>query len=184
LILFWIFLIFVVSQRVLELIVAKKNKEWILSKGGYEVGASHYKYFVLLHSFFFISLTIEVIFFTGGVAEWWVIPLTIFVCTQGIRIWCLRSLGRFWNTRIMILPGANIVEKGPYRWLRHPNYVIVMVEFLVIPLLFKAYITMVLFSVLNMIILSIRISYEEKALIEATNYSEKFENKPRIIPQR
>ncbi|RKJ60500.1 isoprenylcysteine carboxyl methyltransferase, partial [Butyricicoccus sp. 1XD8-22] len=96
------------------------------------------------------------------------------IFVQLMRIWCLMSLGIFWNTKIIILPGANIVKNGPYLFMRHPNYLVVCSEILVLPLMFNAYFTAILFTLLNFLMLSVRIPTEERALIEATNYSEQF----------
>ena len=94
-----------------------------------------------------------------------------FLLTQLIRVWAITSLGRYWNTKIIVLPGAKMVNKGPYRFLKHPNYLVVTIEFIVIPLLFEAYFTAFFFSLLNGIILRIRIAAEEKALYQLTGYS-------------
>ena len=91
--------------------------------------------------------------------------------TQLIRVWALTSLGRYWNTKIIVLPGAKMVNKGPYRFLKHPNYLVVTIEFIVIPLMFEAYFTAFFFSLLNGIILRIRIAAEERALTQLTGYS-------------
>lgn len=161
---------FVIFQRLIELIIAKRNERWMLQNGGYEVGASHYPFMILLHSSFFIALYSETIFFNSGVSPLWGILLPLFLLIQIGRVWCLYSLGKFWNTKIIILPGANIVKKGPYQMIRHPNYLIVTIELLILPLLFNAFLTAVVFSLLNWWMLSIRIPIEENALTEATNY--------------
>jgi methyltransferase len=172
----------IVVQRMIELWIAKKNERWMTEKGAYEVGRSHYKYIVILHVMFFVSLLIEVQTLQRDLANWWLIPFVFFLMAQLLRIWSIKSLGRYWNTRIIILPGANVVEKGPYRFMRHPNYVIVITEILTIPLIFQAYLTATLFTLLNALVLSIRISMEERALMEATNYRELFLEKSRFIP--
>ncbi|UOE94473.1 isoprenylcysteine carboxylmethyltransferase family protein [Alkalihalobacillus sp. LMS39] len=164
----------VVLQRVLELLIANRNATWIKKQGGYEVGQSHYKYMVLLHIGFFASLLIEVLVAQRPLLHLWPIPFSLFVLAQAGRVWSLSSLGRFWNTRIMILPGAKVVAKGPYRFIRHPNYCIVLLELITLPLLFQAYFTLCCFLFLKLVILSIRIPLEEKALIEATNYQAVF----------
>jgi methyltransferase len=91
-----------------------------------------------------------------------------------MRVWVISSLGRFWNTKILVLPGANVVKKGPFHFIRHPNYVVVTCEIIVIPLMFGAYFTAVIFTILNIIILSVRIPKEEAALREVTDYKEIF----------
>lgn len=164
----------VVIQRLVELGVANRNERWIRSQGAIEVGASHYKWMVLMHTAFFVSLLVEVLFFNRPLSPFWGWLLAIFLLMQVLRVWCLSSLGKFWNTKILILPGANVQKKGPYRWVRHPNYVIVTTELIVLPLLFSAYYTAVLFLLLNLWMLSVRIPAEERALRELTNYNEVF----------
>ncbi|CAM3247849.1 isoprenylcysteine carboxyl methyltransferase family protein [Filibacter tadaridae] len=164
----------VIVQRLVELIVAKRNEKWMRSQGAYEAGAAHYPLMVLMHVAFFVSLILEVIVFNRPFSPLWGVLLGIFLVAQVMRIWCLTSLGKFWNTKIIILPGADVVRKGPYLWVRHPNYVIVTTELLVLPLLFGAYFTAIIFTLLNVWMLSVRIPTEEKALKEVTNYREKF----------
>lgn len=153
--------------------------------GAYEAGRSHYKYIVLVHSFFLISFILEVVLFSRTPAPWWWAPFIFFVFAQALRIWSIASLGRYWNTRIIIVPDAEVVQKGPYQLMRHPNYGVVVVEILVIPLIFQAYFTSVLFTLLNAIILlKIRIPAEEKALADSTNYKEAFQQKKRFLPSK
>lgn len=171
---FFLLFAFVCLQRLIELVVAKRNEQWMKSQGGYEAGASHYPLMVTLHTLFFISLLVEVVSKGFPLIPYWPILIVAFLLLQLARVWVIRSLGRFWNTKIIILPGANIVKKGPYLYIRHPNYVVVSLEILILPLIFEAYITLILFSILNAIILSIRIPAEEKALLEATNYQTVF----------
>ncbi len=168
---FYFILVFVIIQRLVELLIAKRNEKTLLAKGAYEVGATHYPFMILLHSCFFISLIIEVIFFKSILTPLYPL-LFLFILLQLLRVWCLVSLGAFWNTKIIILPDANVVMKGPYAYIRHPNYLVVCLEIVVLPLMFQAYITAICFTILNFIILSVRIPMEEKALKEATNYAE------------
>ncbi len=164
----------VILQRLVELVVAKRNEKWMRGQGAFEAGAAHYPVMVSMHIAFFISLIAEVFLFGKSLSSVWIIFLVIFLVTQLARIWCLTSLGKFWNTKIIILPGADVVQKGPYKWIRHPNYLIVATELLVLPLMFGAYLTAIIFTLLNVWMLSVRIPLEEKALKEATNYREKF----------
>lgn len=172
--LFAIVISIVILQRLVELVVAKRNEQWMRSQGAFEVGAAHYPIMVTMHIAFFISLLAEVILLDRSLSSIWIILLVIFLTAQVARIWCLTSLGKFWNTKIIILPGADVVQKGPYKWVRHPNYVIVTTELLVLPLMFGAYLTAIIFTLLNVWMLSVRIPAEEKALKDATNYREKF----------
>ena len=164
----------VILQRLVELMIARRNEKWMLRQGAFEVGGRHYPLMVVMHIAFFLSLLLEVSIINRTLSPFWIVLLTLFLLAQVVRIWCLTSLGRFWNTKIMILPGADVVKKGPYRFIRHPNYMIVTTELLVLPLLFSAYFTAVIFTFLNIWMLSVRIPIEEKALKEATNYKEKF----------
>lgn len=172
--LFIVVISIVMIQRLIELIVASKNEKWMRSQGAFEVGADHYPVMVLMHTGFFVTLLLEVTVLDRPLSPIWLVLLTIFLIAQVMRIWCLISLGKYWNTKILVLPGADVVKKGPYRWIRHPNYLIVTVELLTLPLLFGAYFTAILFTVLNLWMLSVRIPAEENALKEVTNYKEKF----------
>ena len=172
--LFPIVISIVILQRLIELFIAKRNEKWMRSQGAFEAGAAHYPVMVSMHIVFFISLLAEVFLFERALSPLWIIFLVIFIIAQAARIWCLTSLGKFWNTKIIILPGATVVQKGPYKWVRHPNYIIVATELLVLPLLFSAYLTAIVFSLLNVWMSSVRIPAEEKALKEATNYKETF----------
>ncbi|MEB1809131.1 MAG: isoprenylcysteine carboxyl methyltransferase [Bacillaceae bacterium] len=180
--LFFIILSIVIIQRLVELLIAKSNEKWMRNRGAYEVGQAQYKYIVLVHVFFFISFISEVIFLQKTPASWWWLPFVFFIIAQSIRVWSLSSLGRFWNTKIIILPGANVVAKGPYRFMRHPNYVIVSLEILMLPLIFQAYATAIIFTVANALVLSVRIRQEESALQGATDYQQKFEKRLRFFP--
>lgn len=167
---FTIIVILIILQRLVELVVAKRNEKKMLAKGAYEVGASHYPYMIILHSSFFVSLIIEVMYGNALQTPHYLL-LIVFLGLQLMRIWCLMSLGPFWNTKILILPGATLVKKGPYAFIPHPNYVVVCLEILVIPLMFQAYFTAVCFTILNAWMLAIRIPVEGNALREATKSS-------------
>jgi methyltransferase len=165
---------FIIIQRIIELLVARNNEKWIKSKGGYEVGVNHYPYMVAIHIGFFISLIIEFMVFKQAVSRFWLLLFVVFISLQIMRVWVIASLGRFWNTKILVLPGAHVVKKGPFHFIRHPNYVVVTSEIIVIPLMFEAYFTAIVFTLLNIIILSVRIPKEEAALREVTDYKEVF----------
>lgn len=175
--LFFIILSLVIVQRLLELVIARKNEKRMLAKGAYEVGANHYPYMIALHTGFFISLIIEVVYFERGLSPYFLWLFIIFLAVQALRIWCLASLGPFWNTKIIILPEANVVAKGPYLYIRHPNYVVVCIEIALLPLMFGAYFTAITFTILNFLMLAVRIPTEERALREATNYNDVFQPK-------
>lgn len=180
--LFYLFLVLLIIQRLFELRIARHNHRWIVSQGGYEVGKEHYKWLVLLHIFFICSLLIEYLYRSPSPPPWWWLPLWLFLLAQVGRYWTIRSLGSFWNTRILVLPHAHLDLKGPYRYIRHPNYLVVIIEILTFPLIFGLYITALLFSFLNLCMILYRISIEEKALAEATASYSMIMDKPRFMP--
>ncbi|GIO06340.1 hypothetical protein J31TS6_23680 [Brevibacillus reuszeri] len=160
----------VLLQRVFELYLAARNAKYIRSRGGYEIGAGHYKYIVGLHFLFFICLVLEVSIDASPfvLPSWWMYPFCFFLIAQLLRYWCIRSLGKHWNTRILIVPGIEPVIRGPYRFLRHPNYLVVAIELCCLPLTFSAYVTAILFTFLNAwLLLHIRIPLEEKSVYAA-----------------
>lgn len=180
---FTLFFAFIVTQRLMELVVARKNEKWMRLEGAVEYGKSHYPYIVALHVAFLLSFLLEVSILDKTVSSFWPVLLLFFLLTQGLRIWAIYSLGKYWNTKVLIVPNANIIQKGPYRYLRHPNYFIVALEIVLIPLLFQAYVTLILFTILNAWMLSVRIPLEEKALADVTNdYSNYMEERNRFSP--
>ncbi|WP_017755444.1 isoprenylcysteine carboxyl methyltransferase family protein [Calidifontibacillus oryziterrae] len=181
---FSVFISFIISQRLFELTIAKRNEKWMKFNGAIEAGKEHYKYMVLLHVLFFVCLIWEVTFFQKGISTLLVIYLFFFTIAQLLRVWSIMSLGRFWNTKIMILPNVNIISKGPYKYFRHPNYLVVVIELLVIPLMFNAYWTALVFSLLNIVMLTIRIRVEEQALMKETNYGTVFLRRSRFVPSK
>lgn len=164
---FWTVVATVLAQRVCELALAARNARYIRSLGGYEVGAAHYKSIVMLHCLFFASLLLEAgrTVGTRELPPWWAVTFSLFLLAQVLRYWCMRTLGRRWNTRILILPGQPPIRGGPYRYLRHPNYVVVAVELFALPMTFSAITTALLFSAANAWLLwRVRIPLEEDAV--------------------
>jgi methyltransferase len=173
---FWMVLAAVVLQRLLELVLSKRNEAWLRLRGAYEVGRKHYKYLGALHILFFATLIAEIFFYRRNMPRWWWMPFSLFLLAQGLRFWSIGTLGRRWTTRIMALPGASVVTTGPYRYLRHPNYTAVVLELLSLPLIFGAYYTALVFSVLNAALMRIRIPAEERALSQQTVESPRRKN--------
>ncbi|MCM3317059.1 isoprenylcysteine carboxyl methyltransferase [Rummeliibacillus stabekisii] len=151
-------------QRLVELRVARNNERYMKSQGAIEFGQAHYKYIVMLHVAFLASFFIEYMVKESTLSPIWPWLLAVFIVLQLGRIWAIKSLGHFWNTKIIVLPNAQLVKKGPYKWIPHPNYVIVALEILVIPLIFQAYVTAIFFTLLNMLMMFVRIPEEERAL--------------------
>ncbi|WP_342670291.1 isoprenylcysteine carboxyl methyltransferase family protein [Bacillus solimangrovi] len=179
-----IILTIVIIQRLMELFIARSNEKWMKKHGAVEVGKEHYKWIVMLHVLFFISLIVEVRMFERDLSPLWPVFFCLFVVAQYVRFWSLKSLGKFWNTKILVLPNVNVISKGPYKYIRHPNYLIVMLEIFLLPMMFQAYYTVLIFSVVNAIVLRIRILTEEEALMKHTNYRTQFLLKRRFISQR
>lgn len=161
---FWLIFIFICLQRIVELVIAKRNEKWMLQRGGVEWGKEHYKWFIVVHTMFFFSILIEVSLRDFPMLNGYV--FAIFVILQIARVWCIQSLGRYWNTKIIILPNRTLVSRGPYKYVKHPNYIIVGMELFIIPLLFGAYITAFLFPFFHILLMTIRIPSENEALSE------------------
>jgi len=152
-------LAFVTLQRLAELALSQHNTKRLLARGAYEVARGHYPFIVTLHA---LWLAVLWLFGPGPPIE--IIPMILFLLLQLGRIWVISTLGDRWTTRIIVLPGAPLVKSGPYRWLNHPNYLIVIGEFAVLPLVFDLPVIAIVFSVLNGLLLWVRIRDENEAL--------------------
>ena len=155
------------TERLAELVVTMRNAAWSFANGGYERGQSHYPFMVALHTGLLAGCLVEV-----AVADRGFVPalgwpmLALVLASQALRWWCIATLGRQWNTRVIVVPGLSRVSGGPYRWLRHPNYVAVVLEGVALPLVHSAWITAVAFTVINAWLLSIRLRVENVALAD------------------
>ena len=154
-----IILALVTLQRLGELLLSNRNTRRLLAKGATEHSPAHYPLIVVLHLLWLAAL-------------WWLAPtrpvdtfwLAFFVAIEIFRIWVLATLGPRWTTRIIVLPGAPLVRRGPYRFVNHPNYLVVVLEIAVLPLVFGLWQVAIVFSLLNAAVLSIRIRAENRAL--------------------
>ncbi|MGH7015923.1 MAG: isoprenylcysteine carboxyl methyltransferase family protein [Caulobacteraceae bacterium] len=155
------FLAFVSFQRAGELLLAWRNTKRLRAKGAYEVGSSHYPFIVVLHGAWLAGLWL--LGWDRALSPVWV---GAYVALQAARFWILASLGGRWTTRILILPGAPLVKKGPYRYLRHPNYLIVAGEIAVAPMALGLDLFAVIFTALNGVAVAVRIKIEDRALRE------------------
>lgn len=161
---FYTVIIFVILQRLAELLIAKRNKKKMLAKGAIEYDKEGYKNIVIMHTCFFLSLITEYNIFSSGLNKFYLVFFTIFIAVQLMRYWIIISLGEFWNTRIIVMKNIPLVKKGPYKFLKHPNYIVVAIELAVLPLMFSCYVTAGLFTCLNLLVLKRRIIIEETAL--------------------
>ena len=155
----------VTIERMAELTVAKRNLAWSRANGGMEFGGGHYPAMVALHSAFLVGCLAEVVLLDRPfipVLGWSM--LAVLVAAQLLRWWCITTLGPRWNTRVVVIPGASRITGGPYRFFPHPNYVAVIAEGVALPLVHTAWITALVFTVLNGVLLNRRIAVENAAL--------------------
>ena len=149
----------VALQRLFELVLARRNTQRLFAKGAFETGRDHYPLIVAFHGLWLLGLFG---LSREAVINWWLIAL--FVVLQALRLWVLATLGPRWTTRILIVPGEQLVTNGPYRFFRHPNYLVVAAEIFVLPLAFGFYGYAVAGGLINLAILRLRIKAEEQAL--------------------
>ena len=156
-----VLLALVASQRILELLISRRHENALRAKGAVEVGAAHYPFIVAVHAGWLAALALWALVMPPLLHPALIVA---YLLLQPMRAWIIGTLGRAWTTRIITLPGAPLVRRGPYRFLRHPNYVLVVLEIAVLPLALGAWPVAVAFSILNAIILKIRIAAENQAL--------------------
>jgi methyltransferase len=150
----------VALQRLGELLYAARNTRQLKRRGAVEHGRNHYPLFIALHGFWLIAILVAVP--AHAAIDW--LPLSLFIVLQAVRLWIVATLGIFWTTRIITLPGAPLIRRGPYRLLRHPNYLVVIGEIALLPLAFGAWRIAAAFSLLNLALLAWRRSIEDAAL--------------------
>ncbi|ADU01113.1 MULTISPECIES: isoprenylcysteine carboxyl methyltransferase family protein [Mycolicibacterium] len=153
----------VAVERLAELVVSQRNLKWSKARGGVEFGAGHYPVMVVLHTALLVGCLVEASHREFIPALGWTM-FAVAIAAQALRWWCITTLGPQWNTRVVVVPNAGRVTGGPYRFMSHPNYVAVVVEGIALPLVHTAWITALVFTVLNAALLWTRISVENKAL--------------------
>ena len=157
---FWIFLALLITQRLSELYIARQNEKWLLQQGAIQYGQSHYPFMVGMHTLFIVSMIVEYLLSNSAPFNYYF--FLAFILVLSFKFWALSSLGKYWNTKIYRVPGIYPVKKGPYKIFKHPNYMEVVLEIAIIPLVFNLYYTAIIFSVLNAAMLYVRISVENK----------------------
>lgn len=170
-----------VVERLFELVLSTRNARRMMALGGKELGQRHFKVMTVLHTAFLVSCVAEVLWLHRpfpGTLGW--AALAIAVLAQGLRYWAIFTLGDRWNTRIIFLPGAEPVTSGPYRFMRHPNYLAVILELFAVPLIHGGYLTSLVFTLANAAMLLVRIRAEEAAL--GAEYARAFSGRRRFIP--
>lgn len=159
----------VAAERLAELVIAQRNLAWSRARGGVEFGAAHYPVMVVLHTGLLVGCVAEVALLHRPFlpALGWPM-LAVVLAAQGLRWWCITTLGHQWNTRVVVVPGAPRITGGPYRFLPHPNYLAVIAEGVALPLVHTAWLTAVIFTVLNAVLLRTRVGTENRALASLT----------------
>jgi methyltransferase len=157
------------AERLVEVVVSRRNAAWSFAKGGREFGRGHFPAMVALHTGFLFACPAEVWLLDRPFipAIGWPL-LALAILSQGLRWWCIRTLGPRWNTRVIIVPGLPRITGGPYRFFSHPNYMVVIAEGLILPLIHSAWLTAIGFTLFNALLLRVRLRCEESALAEMT----------------
>lgn len=172
----------VALERLAELRISRRNSAIALTEGGREYGAAAFRAMAVVHTLFLLACGAEVLFLHRAFdARVGVPALALALAAQVLRWWCIATLGPRWNVRVIVVPGLAPVTTGPYRWLRHPNYLAVIVEIAALPLVHGAWLTALAFSALNAGLLAARIRSEETALGDA--YAATFADTPRLVPR-
>jgi methyltransferase len=164
-------------ERLAELVISKRNAAKAFARGGVEYGKIHYLFMTVFHGAFLVACWFEAGPFDAA-RFFGLLPLAL--GAQALRYWAIHTLGSQWNTRVIVVPGAEPVTGGPYRFMKHPNYLAVCLEMAVVPLMLGAYATAVVFSIGNAVLLFVRIRVEEKAL--GPKWEHAFAGKRRMLP--
>lgn len=173
------------AMRLGELALSRRNIADLLNRGAVEAGRALYPWMVAVHACFLFSCLLEVwVLNRPPILVLAALMLMLLIFAAGIRWWVIVTLGERWSTRVVFIPGERPITGGPFRWLRHPNYLAVIIEFAALPLIHTAWLTALAFSVANGIVLALRIRTEETALAEASEYLLLMQDRPRFLPGR
>lgn len=162
---YYLFIMLIGLERLVELAVSRRNANWSFARGGREFGQGHYPVMVGMHTALLLSCMAEV-----ALAHRPFVPalgwsmVAVVAASTVVRWWCASTLGKHWNPRLIIVPGADLVRRGPYRWIHHPNYTAVAAEVAALPLVHSAWLTAIVFTVANAAVLRVRIKAENLAL--------------------
>jgi methyltransferase len=172
-------------ERLAELRRSARHAAWAFARGGIEVGRRHYRVMQALHGAFLFACAAEVLWLHRPFHAALGLPmLGVALAAQALRHWSIASLGPHWNVRVIVVPGAPVVTRGPYRFLRHPNYAAVVAEGFAVPLVHGAWLTALVFSLANAALLAVRIRCEERALAAHCDYAARFRGARRLVPGR
>lgn len=166
-----LFILLVAVERISELLLSRYNGRRLLERGAEEHGRAHFPWFVALHVLYPLALIAEVVLGGARPESLWGLWLLVFVAAQALRFAVIRTLGAYWTVRVLVVPGTTPIRRGPYRWLRHPNYVAVALELFSGALLFGAWRTAIAATAIYLVLIGLRIPVEERALREAAGTS-------------
>ena len=173
----------VVIERVFELVITRRNLAWARARGAREHGGDHYPWMVAVHATFLVACPLEAIALDRPFLPLLGVPMLMLLAgAMALRYGAIATLGPRWTTRIVVVPGLPVVTGGPYRFLRHPNYLAVIVEVAALPLVHTAWITALVWSTANALVLRARIGAEEKALRGESDYDEAMTGRRALVP--
>jgi methyltransferase len=173
----------VAAERLVELVITRRNLAWARAHGALEHGADHYPWMVVTHATFLLACPLEVIALDRPFLPLLGVPmLGVAASTMALRYWAIAALGRRWTTRVLVIPGLPPVTGGPYRFLRHPNYLAVALEVMALPLVHTAWVTAVVWGAANALVLRARIRVEEAALRGASDYDGAMAGRRALLP--
>ncbi len=159
---FLLFIAFIILLRIGELFLSKSNERWLIKNGAIEYGQKHYPYIVSLHVLFLISCIVE--YYSKPTDSYSLVLIISYFVLLIFKSWVIITLGKFWSTKIYHISNFPPINTGPYKYFKHPNYLVVIIEIAIIPLAFHLYYTAVIFSILNLIMLFVRIKEEDRVL--------------------
>jgi methyltransferase len=173
----------VAAERLFELRRSRRNAERAFARGGIELGREHYGWMRALHAGLLVACALEVTLLPRAFDVRLALPmLAVALAAQALRYWAIATLGARWNVRVIVTPGEPVVTSGPYRWLRHPNYLAVIAEGIALPLIHSAWLSALVFSALNAWLLRVRIRVEERALALHCEGETRLADRPRWLP--
>ena len=162
---YYLFIIAVGAERLVEMVVSRRNANWSFANGGKEFGRGHYPVMVTMHTLLLFACITEVAVLHRPFIPWLGWPMIgVVALSTALRWWCASTLGKHWNPRLIVIPDAPLVTGGPYRFLHHPNYTAVTAEVAALPLVHSAWLTAIVFTIANALVLNVRIRAENHAL--------------------
>lgn len=181
--LYLLLVVAVALERSVELAITRRNLAWARQQGAREHGRDHYGWMVVVHASFLVACPAEVIALDRPFIPLLAAPMLVLLAgAMALRYWAIATLGRRWTTRIVVVPGLPVVTGGPYRWLRHPNYLAVVIEVAALPLVHAAWVTAVVWSAANALVLRARIASEEAVLRRDSDYDRAMAGRHALVP--